>query len=84
MKTKFNKSLYPHFEDGRPNLSAQGHCSVVYTHPDDLHMTAIFDGVSIEFAEEYLGSREWCRDAVGRGWNFYLLPEILAERMTIQ
>ena len=47
-------------------------------------MTAIFDGVSIEFAEEYLGSREWCRDAVGRGGNFYLLPEILAERMTIQ
>jgi hypothetical protein len=47
-------------------------------------MMAIFDGVSIELAEEYLGCREWCRDALTRGWNFYLLPEILASRMTIQ
>jgi len=56
----------------------------VLTEPNDLHMVAIFDGVSIEFAEEYLCTREWCRDAVARGWNFYLLPEILAERLTIQ
>jgi hypothetical protein len=83
VKTKFDKSLYPHLEDGTPNLSAQGHCSVAYKHPDDLHMTAIFDGVSIKWAEAYL-TREWCRDAVGRGWNFYLLPEIFAERTTTQ
>jgi len=70
-----NPDLFPHV-NGVPNLTALGEWSLAYQHPDDLHMTLIFNEVSQEFVEAYVESREWCRDAAARGWRFICLPVI--------
>jgi hypothetical protein len=66
-------SLFPYI-DGVPNLTAYGDYALCYKHPDDLHLTPIFDEVSLAFIRSYLTERTWCRDAVGRGWTFTCLP----------
>ena len=71
-----NADLFPHFENGLPNLTARGEWSLAYQHPDDLHMTLIFDGVSQEFVEAYVETRTWCRDAAAMGWRFRCLPAV--------
>jgi hypothetical protein len=65
--------LYPHV-NGVPNLSARGDYALLYKHPDDLHLTPIFDGVSLGFIREYVRTRTWCCDAVNSGWEFTCLP----------
>jgi hypothetical protein len=67
--------LFPHV-DRQPNLAALGDYALAYLHPDDLHMTLIFNGVSSEFVTAYVESREWCRDAATAGWRFRLLPAV--------
>jgi len=68
-----NSRLYPHV-NGVPNLAAQGDYALLYKHPDDLHLTPIFDQVSLEFIREYVKTRTWCREAVNSGWAFTCLP----------
>jgi hypothetical protein len=70
-----NADLFPHI-NGVPNLSARGEWSLAYKHPDDLHMTLIFNCVSREFVNAYIETREWCRDAIAMGWRFVCLPII--------
>ena len=65
--------LYPHV-NGVPNLAAHGDYALCYKHPDDLHLTPIFDGVSLSFSQAYVTTRTWCREAVGAGWEFTCLP----------
>ena len=65
--------LFP-FVDGVPNLAAHGDYALCYTHPDDLHLTPIFDQVSLGFIQAYVTERTWCRDAVNSGWEFTCLP----------
>jgi hypothetical protein len=57
-----NPNLFRHV-NGVPSLAALGHWSLAYQHPDDLHMTLIFNEVSEEFVETYVTTRTWCRDA---------------------
>jgi hypothetical protein len=77
--------LYPHV-DGVANLKAYGAFSLFYKHPDDLHFIPVFDHVSIEFIRGYLGSRQWCREAVDAGWQFTccLSAGLHMEGVTIQ
>jgi hypothetical protein len=65
--------LYPHV-NGVPNLSARGDYALLYKHPDDLHLTPIFDQVSLGFIRTYVTERTWCREAVGAGWEFACCP----------
>jgi len=71
--TRPSKDLFPYC-DGQPNLAAAGDYALAYQHPDDLHMTLIFDGVSREFVEAYVETRTWCREATAMGWRFVCLP----------
>lgn len=65
--------LYPHV-NGVPNLAAHGDYALLYKHPDDLHSTPIFDGVSLDFIRAYIETRTWCREAMDAGWEFACLP----------
>jgi hypothetical protein len=65
--------LYLHV-NGIPNLAAHGDYALCYKHPDDLHLTPIFDQVSLAFIREYVKTRTWCREAVGAGWEFACCP----------
>jgi hypothetical protein len=67
--------LYPHV-NGVPNLSAHGDYALCYKHPDDLHLTPIFDAVSLDFVREYIKTRTWCREAMDAGWEFTCLPSV--------
>jgi len=67
-----NPRLYPHIE-GHPNLSAFGEYALLYKHPHDLHMTPIFDQVSMEWLQNYVRTRTWCQDAIEQGWKFVCL-----------
>ena len=64
--------LYPHV-NGVPNLAAHGDYALCYKHPDDLHLTPIFDQVPLDFIRTYVTERSWCREAVGAGWKFTCL-----------
>lgn len=75
-RTEFDKSLYPHFEDGQPNLTAVGNFALAYRRPGDLHPTLIFNEVSEAFVTHYVESREWAQDATARGWRFRCLPAV--------
>jgi len=70
-----NTDLFPHV-NGKPNLTAQGRFSLAYRAPEDLHLTLLFESVSMEFCEAYVFGREWCRDATAMGWRFRCLPAV--------
>jgi hypothetical protein len=71
--------LFPHV-NGVPNLSARGDYALLYKHPHDLHLTPIFDGVSLDFIQTYIETRQWCRDAVNSGWEFTCPPDSISPR----
>lgn len=77
--------LFPHV-NGVPNLAVYGEVALLYRHPDDLHFIPIFNQVSVEFVQEYVRTQEWCREAVGFGWQFTCCPSdgLDVEGMTIQ
>jgi hypothetical protein len=77
--------LFPH-TNGIPNLTAYGKFALLYRHPHDLHFIPIFDQVSVEFVQEYVRTREWCREAADSGWEFACCPSdgINMEGATIQ
>ena len=68
-----NADLFPYC-DGVPNLSAHGEYALLYKHPDDLHLTPIFNGVSLALIWEYVTTRTWCREAMASGSRFTCLP----------
>ncbi len=67
--------LYPHV-NGIPNLAAHGDYALCYKHPDDLHLTPIFDQVSLAFIRGYIETRRWCLEAIDAGWEFACLPSV--------
>jgi hypothetical protein len=77
--------LFPHVDD-KPNLAAEGDYALLYKHPEDLHLTPIFDQVSLDFIQAYVRTRPWCLDAVNSGWEFTCLPsaELNFTEVTIQ
>jgi hypothetical protein len=83
--TEVTEALFPH-TNGVPNHTAHGTFALLYKHPNDLHFIPIFDCVSIEFIRGYVGSRQWCREAVDAGWQFSCCPSagLLMEGVTIQ
>jgi hypothetical protein len=68
-----NVHLYPHVNNV-PNLDAHGEYSLFYKHPNDLHLTPIFDQVSLDFIRAYVRTRTWCHEAIEAGWEFICLP----------
>jgi hypothetical protein len=46
------------------------------SHRDDLHLTPIFDQVSLDFIRQYVRTKTWCREAMDAGWEFACLPSV--------
>jgi hypothetical protein len=84
VETGVAAELVPRTASGDEDVSTRGGFCLVYQHPDDLHATPIFDGVSLGFIKWYiLTRRTFFIDSVSLGWSWHICPALPKKGRTV-